>query len=71
MACYPNAKHVDWNSLLKTRRWKLHLDYANLNSCLLFGTNIATTNTYSSTIHDVLGILMAKDIPLITSPANF
>jgi endonuclease/exonuclease/phosphatase family metal-dependent hydrolase len=31
-----NAKHVDWNSRLTTRRGKLLRDYAEGNSCLIF-----------------------------------
>jgi hypothetical protein len=33
LAGYLNAKHVDWNSWLSTRRGKLLHDYANENSC--------------------------------------
>ena len=32
-----NAKHVDWNSRLSTTRGKLLHDYADSNSCLIFG----------------------------------
>jgi len=32
-----NAKHVDWNSRLNTRRGKLLREYADVNSCLIFG----------------------------------
>ena len=32
-----NAKHVDWNSRLSTRKGKLLRDYADGNSCLIFG----------------------------------
>jgi hypothetical protein len=32
-----NAKHMDWNSRLSTRRGKLLRDYADENSCLIFG----------------------------------
>jgi len=31
-----NAKHMDWNSRLNTRRGKLLRNYADENSCLLF-----------------------------------
>jgi hypothetical protein len=34
-----NAKHVDWNSRLTTRRGKLLRDYADENACLIFGTD--------------------------------
>jgi len=39
-----NAKHVDWNSRLSTRRGKLLRDYADGNSCLIFGPDSPTTN---------------------------
>jgi len=42
-----NAKHVDWNSRLSTRRGKLLSDYADGNSCLIFGPHIPTTNPYN------------------------
>jgi hypothetical protein len=32
-----NAKYVEWNSRLNTRRGKLLRDYADENSCLIFG----------------------------------
>jgi hypothetical protein len=32
-----NAKHMDWNSRLNTRRGKLIRDYPDGNSCLVFG----------------------------------
>jgi hypothetical protein len=32
-----NIKHVDWNSGLNTTRGKLLRDYADENSCLIFG----------------------------------
>jgi hypothetical protein len=32
-----NAKHVDYNSRLTTRRGKLLRDCADENSCLIFG----------------------------------
>jgi hypothetical protein len=39
-----NAKHVDWNSRLTTKRGKLLRDYADGNSCLIFEPDITTTN---------------------------
>jgi hypothetical protein len=41
------AKHVDWNSRLSTRRGKLLRDYADENSCLIFGPDTPTTNPYN------------------------
>jgi hypothetical protein len=37
LACNLNAKHEDWNSRLFTRMGKLLRDYADKNSCLIFG----------------------------------
>jgi hypothetical protein len=39
-----NAKHVDWNSRMSTRQGKLLRDYADRNSCLIFGPKNPTTN---------------------------
>jgi hypothetical protein len=39
-----NAKHVDWNSRLSTRRGKLLRDYADEKTCLIFGPDTPTTN---------------------------
>jgi endonuclease/exonuclease/phosphatase family metal-dependent hydrolase len=59
-----NAKHVDWNSRLNTRRGKLLRDYADDNSCLIFGPDIPTTNPHnSSATPDVLDIAIVKDLP--------
>jgi len=38
------AKHVNWNSRLNKRRGKLVLDYADENSCLIFGPDTPTTS---------------------------
>jgi hypothetical protein len=58
-----NAKHVDWNSRLNTRRWKLQRDYAAGKFCLIFRPNTPTTNPYNpSAIPDVLDIAMSKDL---------
>ena len=38
-----DAKHVDWNSRLATRLGKLLRDYADENSCLIFGPDTPTT----------------------------
>ena len=59
-----NAKHVDWNSQLTTRRGKLLCDYAVENSCLIFGPENRTTNPYNpSATPDVLDIAVTKDVP--------
>jgi len=59
-----NAKHVDWNSRLNTRRGKLLRDYADENSCLIFGPDAPTTNPYrSKATPDVPDIAMLKDFP--------
>jgi hypothetical protein len=59
-----NAKHVDCNSRLTTRRGKLLRDYANGNSCLIFGPDTPTTNPYNpSATPDVLDIAVTKDLP--------
>jgi len=56
-----NAKHVDWNSWLSTRRGKLLRDYADENSCLIFGPDTPTTNPYNpSATPDVLDIMKTK-----------
>jgi len=41
-----NAKQVDWNSRLKTRRGKLLREYADGNTCLIFGPDSPTTKPY-------------------------
>jgi hypothetical protein len=59
-----NVKHVDSNSRLTTRRGKLLRDYADGNSCLIFGPDSPTTNEYiPSATPDVLNIVIAKDLP--------
>jgi hypothetical protein len=40
-----NAKHVDWNSRLSTRREKHLRDFADEN-CLIFGPDTPTTNPW-------------------------
>jgi len=42
-----NAKHVDWNSRLNTRRVKLLREYADENSCLIFGRGTPKTYSYN------------------------
>ena len=59
-----NAKHVDWNSRLSTRRGKLLRDYADGNSCLIFEPDSPTTNPYnSSATPDVLDIVITRGLP--------
>jgi hypothetical protein len=66
MACDLNAKHVDWNSQLTTRRWKLLRDYADGNACLIFGPDSPTTNPYSPlATPDVLDIVINKDLSFL------
>ena len=56
------AKHVEWNSRLITTRGKLLCDYADSNSCLIFGSDSPTTNPYNpSAIPDVLDIEITTD----------
>ena len=58
------AKQVDWNSRLTTRRGKLLRDYADENSCLIFGPENPTTNPYNpAATPDVLDIAVTKDVP--------
>ena len=58
-----NAKHVDWNSGLKTRRAKFLRDYVEETSCLIFGLETPTTNPYNpSTTPDDLDIVITKDL---------
>jgi hypothetical protein len=61
-----NAKHVDWNSRLNTRRGKLLRDYADGNSCVILGPDTPNTNPYNplATPH-VLDIVITKNL---TSP---
>jgi hypothetical protein len=59
------AKHVDWNSRLTTTRGKLLRDYADGNSCLIFGPD-TPTNPYNPLLTpDVLDIVITKNL---TSP---
>jgi hypothetical protein len=58
-----NDKHVEWNSRLVTKRGRLSRDYADKNSCLIYGPNTPTTVPYnpSATPH-VLDIFITKDL---------
>ena len=59
-----NAIHVDWNWRLTTRPGKLLRNYADVNYCLIFGPDTATTNTYNPSVTlDALDIAIAKDFP--------
>jgi hypothetical protein len=63
MAGDMNAKHVEWNSRIVTRRDRLLRDYADKNSCLIYGPNTPTTVPYSSSATpDILDILITKDL---------
>jgi hypothetical protein len=58
-----NAKHVEWNSRLTTRRGRLLRDYADKNSCLIYGPNTPTILPYSSyATPDVLDIAITKHL---------
>jgi len=57
-----NAKHVDWNSRL-SKRGKLLRDYADENSCLIFGPDSLTTKPYNTSVTpDVLDIVITKNL---------
>jgi hypothetical protein len=62
----PQRQNVDWNSQLTTRRGKLLRDYADGNSCLIFGPDSPTTNTYNlSATPDVLDIVIIQNLPFL------
>jgi len=66
MAGELDAKYVDWNSRLRIRRGKLQRDYADGNSCLIFGQGTPTTNPYNPlATPDVLVMVITKTL---TSP---
>jgi hypothetical protein len=57
-----NAKHVDWNSRLTTRRGILLRDYAEEN-CLICGPDSPTTNPYKPlATADVLDIVITREL---------
>ena len=63
MAGDVNAKHVDSNSQLSTRRGKLLRDYTDESTCLIFGPNSSTTNQYNPSVTpDVLDIVITKNL---------
>jgi hypothetical protein len=58
-----NAKHVDWNTWLVTKRGELLREYADGNSCLIFGIDTPTTNPYKpSATLNVLKIVVTKGL---------
>jgi len=60
-----NAKHVDWNSSLSTRRVKLLRAYADENSCLIFGPDSPTTYPYNPSVTpDFLDIAITKHLQI-------
>jgi hypothetical protein len=64
MASDLNAKYVDWNSRLTTRRGKLLRDCADGNSCLIYGPDTPTTNPYNlSATPDFFDMVITTDIP--------
>ena len=66
MAGALNAKHVDWNSRLSTRREKLLRDYADVNYCVIFESGTPTTKPYNPmATSDFLDMVITKNL---TSP---
>jgi hypothetical protein len=60
-----NAKHKDWNSRLIPARGSLLRDYADRNSCLIYGPDSPTTAPYThNATPDVLDITVVKDFVL-------
>jgi len=58
-----NDKHVYWNSRLSTRRGNLLRDYADENSCMIFGPNTPNTNPYNTcAIPDILDIVISQNL---------
>jgi hypothetical protein len=58
-----NAKHMDWNLRLITRRGKLLCDNGDQNSCLIFGPDTPTTNPYNPlATPDILDIVITKNL---------
>ena len=56
-----NAKHVDWNSRLTTRQANLLRDYADGNTCLIYGPDTPNTNPYNTcATPDALDIAVRK-----------
>jgi hypothetical protein len=60
-----NAKHVEWNSRMTTRRRKLLRDYATGNTCLIFWPHTPTTNPYSPFVTpDILDIVLTQNLSI-------
>jgi hypothetical protein len=58
-----NARHVEWNSRLVTKRRRLLSDYAVKNSCPIYWPNTPTTVPYNpSDTPDVLDIIITKEL---------
>jgi hypothetical protein len=71
MAGVLNAKHIDWNYRLTTTRGKLLRDYADGNSCLIYGPDSPTTNIFNhSDTPDVLDIVITRGLPSSVAPAS-
>jgi hypothetical protein len=60
-----NAKHTDWNWRLITAMGSPLRDYANRNSCLIYGPDSPNTDPYThNATPDVLDIVAVKDFVL-------
>jgi hypothetical protein len=60
-----NAKHKDWNSRPTTASGSLLRDYADRNSCLIYGPDSSTTAPYThNKTPDALDIVVVKDFVL-------
>jgi hypothetical protein len=58
-----NAKHVDWNPRLTTRRGIILRDYADINSSLIFVPDTPATNPYNPfATPDVLDIVITNNL---------
>jgi hypothetical protein len=58
-----NAKHVEWNSRLITKRGRYLRDYTDRNSCLIHGPSTPTTVPYNPpAAPDVLDIVITRDL---------
>ena len=54
---------MDWKSRLSTRKGNLLRDYADENSCLIFGPDFPTTNPYNpSATPDDLDMVITKNL---------
>jgi len=58
-----NAKHVEWDCRLITKRGRLLCDYTDKNSCFIHGSNTPTNVPYNRFANpDVLDIVITKDL---------